>query len=311
MSPRRTAPCWPYHTESGCRSAWRHAGCAALDDKVSDGGNEQEADGSGGDLLRRPRTSARFRRRDRRAVELRAARASAERGGRDVEAQGVLRSGVGRPGRGASRLRPLHGEAGAAGPAARGAGSGARRGRGEVGPRGRDGAAGARAGGPLLDSVPAGVGDQPARVRARRRGRGGSGDAARIVPLGGKRSGVRPPTRDAPRLRSRGRHRSWRVPVPRALASGGAGRTEGLGVAARLPCARRSRTGRGGRRRALAPGGALRVGRGARGAFRGREGPALLPLDPGADAVLRRVLRLGAVGARWCGTRRRILVRRR
>ena len=59
----------------------------------------------------------------------------------------------------------------------------------------------------------------------------------------------------------------------------------------------RAGAGRGGGRCAVARGGAFGF-RGSVGRpLRGRQGCALLPFDAGADAVLRRLLRLGAVGA--------------
>lgn len=69
---------------------------------------------------------------------------------------------------------------------------------------------------------------------------------------------------------------------------------EPKGMAARLLCPRWARAGRGGGRHAAAYGGAFCTRRSARRALRGR---AVLSRDPGADAVLRRALRLGAVGA--------------
>ena len=113
-------------------------------------GKEREADGGGGDLVRRARAAARVGRRDRRAIDLRPTREAARRGGSDPQAQGVLRGRARQPRRGASRLRPLHVEAGAKGPAAKGAAPGAGRGRGEVGARGHPRNRGARAGEPLL-----------------------------------------------------------------------------------------------------------------------------------------------------------------
>ena len=50
-------------------------------------------------------------------------------------------------------------------------------------------------------------------------------------------------------------------------------------------------------RRTLAPGGALGAGGGPRRTLRRRAGRGVLPLDSRADAVLRRLLRLGALGA--------------
>ena len=262
---------------------------------------------------------------------------------------------AGRSGRGPSGLRPVHGEAGAAGPPARGTDAGARGGGGEGGGRrrllqrrrfcrgryfcrsrrllrgrrllrdwcfpetwrlrrsrrllrtrrflrGRCVAHGSRrAGEPVLEPLPAGAGDEHARLRAGGRGRGGPCFEARNLPAGGQCGGLPPQVGEAARLRPRGRGRLGRVPVPGALASGGTGRAEGRGVAARLLCPGRSCAGGGGGRRAVARSGAQGAGRGARGALRGREGCALLPFDPGADAVLRGLLRLGAVGACRCG----------
>ena len=68
-------------------------------------------------------------------------------------------------------------------------------------------------------------------------------------------------------------------------------------MASRILCARRSEPRRGGGRGAIAPGGAFRPGGGAGRPVRGRQRRALFPFDPGADALLRCLLRLGVVGA--------------
>ena len=106
----------------------------------------------------------------------------------------------------------------------------------------------------------------------------------------------------------------WRnVATPRAFAStAGAGLGEYLARAPSHPAALAEPkdlawllasyardgpgAGRGGGRCAFAHGGALGVGGGAGRPLRGRQGRALLPFDSGADAVLRRLLRLGSVG---------------
>ena len=56
----------------------------------------------------------------------------------------------------------------------------------------------------------------------------------------------------------------------------------------------------------VARGGAVGAGRGAGRALRGRARRAVLPFDAGADVVLRRVLRLGAVGAADTRARRAV-----
>ena len=100
---------------------------------MTDEGREHAIDGGGRGVLRRPRANPRLGRGDRGAVELRAAREPAERGRGDARAQGVLRGRAGRPGRGPSGLRSVHGETGAARPPARGTDAGARGGGGEGG----------------------------------------------------------------------------------------------------------------------------------------------------------------------------------
>ena len=102
-------------------------------------------------------------------------------------------------------------------------------------------------------------------------------------------------------LRVRSGRGAGRVPVPGAVAPRDARRAEGRGVAAGLLCARRVGASRGGRRRPIPGGGAFGVGGGAGRALRGREGRGVLPLDAGADALLRRFLRLGVVGAADAG----------
>ena len=98
-----------------------------------DYGKEHETGGGGRGVLRRSRTRARLGRRDRGAVELRAARQSAERRRRDARAEGVLR-----PANSPTRARgirisaSIRSEAGAEGTGARGAGARTRRGRGEA-----------------------------------------------------------------------------------------------------------------------------------------------------------------------------------
>ena len=61
---------------------------------------------------------------------------------------------------------------------------------------------------------------------------------------------------------------------------------------------------RGGGRRSVAQLRALGIGRGAGRALRGGARRSLLPLDPGADPLLRGVLRLGALGAPDAATHR-------
>ena len=140
--------------------------------------NEPEPDGGSGGVLCRPRTGARLRRRDRRTVELRAARQSTECRRRGAQAEGVLRRRTCRPRCGPSRLRPLCGEAGAAGPATGRPDTRTRCGRGEGSGRRCVAHGGGRSGQPLLGPLPAGAGDQSARLRARGRGRGRSPDEA-------------------------------------------------------------------------------------------------------------------------------------
>ena len=95
-----------------------------------------------------------------------------------------------------------------------------------------------------------------------------------------------------------GRRRSRRISCPRPVASGRAGGAEGPCMAAGLLCARRAGAGRGGGRCAGACDGAHRAGRRFGRSLRGCDKRrALLPFDAGADAVLRRFLRVGPVGA--------------
>ena len=56
------------------------------------------------------------------------------------------------------------------------------------------------------------------------------------VQVGRECRSVRPPSSNAARIRPRSRRRSGRVSVPGTVASGGARRTEGSGVVARLLC---------------------------------------------------------------------------
>ena len=265
--------------------------------------NEPATDGGSREILRRSAAGARLGRRHRRAVQLHPAHEPAQRRRRDPQAQGVLCRGTGRSGRGPSRLRSLRGEAGPAGPTPRGADAGAWGGGSEGRRRRRPlrrrcvAHCGGRSGQPLLEPLPTGSGDQCARLRAGGRRRGGPPGEAGNLPLGGERGRLPPQAGGAARLRPQGRRGSWRISVPGAVAPGRPRRAEGLGVAACVLCPGRSRAGGGGGRCGGAGGGAAGARRCARGALRGREGRALLPLDPGADLVLRRLLRLGAVGA--------------
>ena len=108
-------------------------GCLRCDRRSGrhDDRTEQGVDRCGRSVLRRSGSRARLRWRDRRAVKLWAARKPSERGWHDAQAQGVLCRRVGRSGRGASRLRPLRGEAGAEGPPEGGTGPRAWRSGGE------------------------------------------------------------------------------------------------------------------------------------------------------------------------------------
>ena len=67
-------------------------------------------------------------------------------------------------------------------------------------------------------------------------------------------------------------------------------------MAARLLRERRPGPRRDGGRRAFAPGRALRPGGGPGSPFRGRARRRLLPVHPRADPLLRRLLRMGALG---------------
>ena len=167
-----------------------------------------------------------------------------------------------------------------------------------------------RSGQPLLGSLPADPGDQHARLRSRGRGCGRPPGAAG-EPAAGRRRGRLPPQAGSPaRLRPRGWRGAGRVSRPGAGAPGVAGRAEGPGVVARVPCPRQPRPRRGGRRRAGPGDGPLRARRGAGRPLRGRARRAVLSLDPGADAVLRHLLRLGVVGAADAGALGRVQLAR-
>ncbi len=217
-------------------SARKLAPWARLDRNGIDDGNKYKAHRGGRGLFRRSPAGARLGRRDRGAVELRAARQSSERRRHGAQAQGVLCRRTRRSGRGPSRLRPLRGEAGAAGPPARGPDAGARRGRGEGGGRRCLAHGFERSGQPLSEPLSSGAGNQHARLRSGGRGRGGPPGETGDVPAGRQRRSVHPPVGKAARLRPRGRRGSWRVSCPRAVAPRGAGRAEGPGLAARLLC---------------------------------------------------------------------------
>ena len=79
-------------------------------------------------------------------------------------------------------------------------------------------------------------------------------------------------------------------------------RAEGSGMAARLLCARRAGAGRGGGRCTGACDGARSAGRRTGRPLQGRTRRSLLSFDAGADAVLRHLLGLGAMGAAGAAT---------
>ena len=91
---------------------------------------------------------------------------------------------------------------------------------------------------------------------------------------------------------------------PRPVAPGRAGRTPRPGLAAGLLCPRRPGPGRGGGRCAVTQCRAVGAGRSAGRPVRGRSGRSLLPLDFGADPLLRCLLRLGALGPADAATHR-------
>ena len=72
-------------------------------------------------------------------------------------------------------------------------------------------------------------------------------------------------------------------------------------MAARVLCPRRARACRAGRRCTVAQGGALALEEALGVHFEGGKGCSLLPFDPGANALLRRLFCLGAVGAADAG----------
>ena len=259
--------------------------------------NDHEADGDCRRVLRRRATNPGVRGCDPGAFAVWTARQPPDGSRRDAPAEGVLRSGTRRPGRRPSRLRSLRGEAGAEGRAARRADAGARGGRGKVSRGRRMAHGGGPSGQPLLGSLPVGARDERPRLRAGGRGRTRQARDARNVAPGWQRGRVPSSSGEAARVRPRCRRAPWRVSRAGAVAPCSADGTEGSGVAARLVRARRPRPCRGGGRCAAAGRRALGAGGSARHPIRGRTRPAFLPLDAGANAVLRHLLCVGALGA--------------
>ena len=115
-----------------------------------------------------------------------------------------------------------------------------------------------------------------------------------------------PKLQTATDLRPRRRPRSGGISLPRPVAPSRAGRTPRSGPAAGLLCSRRPGPGRGGGRRTIAQCRAIGAGGGAGRPIRGRAGRSLLPLDFGADPLLRRFLRLGPLGPADAATYRNL-----
>ena len=257
------------------------------------------------DYLDDLRKHTRLWRRHRRNVPLPAAwDQPAERRGRRAEAQGAFCiNQVGRAGRWTSRFRPLCRQTGVEGPAQAGAGPGGRRGR-VVKPAGDDAWL-------TADS------DQVSRYWERYRlvlvtntrdfvllGEDSQGQPSQAgdLPAGRLRRRLRGEAATPPRLRQQRRPGAGRVPGPRPVPPGYAGRTPRLGPAPGLLRPRRAGPCRGVGRRLVAERRAVGAGGGAGREVRGRAGRGLLPLNAGADPLLRRLLGLGAVGAADSGS---------
>lgn len=190
--------------------------------------------------------------------------------------------------------------------------TGTRRHRGQGALR-RDLADGGNASGhKILRPLPPRAGHQLSRFPAGRRGWARKVREARILPACQHRIRVLEPPRHAAKIRPG----NWPIvrrvfetcPDPECLAS----RTQRRGVVPRVLRARCAVPRRGKGRNTRVEDGPDRAGRSTRHPVHGRQGRALLPLDPSADSFLRRFLRLGPVGAPGTSARRpvRLALRR-
>ena len=117
---------------------------------------------------------------------------------------------------------------------------------------------------PLLGPLPAGAGDEPARLRSGRRGRVGQSGQARNLPAGGGCGRLLEQGGETSCLRPRSGCGARRIPCPCPLAPGHPDRAEGPGLAARLVRPRRTVPGRGGGQPGIAPDPPVRAGGDAR-----------------------------------------------
>ena len=260
-------------------------------------GNLSETDHGGRGVLRRTAAGARDRRRNRRAVDVSGAPRSAERG--RATPSGPRCSASSR-----WRIRARGSRTSAC--TRRRRGNGAARARGRFPERGVVEVKAADD-----DAWLTAEGAQVTRYWNRYRlvlvtntrdfvlvGQDTAGNAVKLETfrLTQYRRGIRATLGNAPRVRTAGRRGAGRVPVPRAVAKRGHRRPERPRLAAGLLRPRRPCACRSGGRCALADHLARGAGGGTRRSLRGRARRCLLPFDAGADAVLRHLLRLGAVG---------------
>ena len=172
-----------------------------------------------------------------------------------------------------------------------------------------------RTGEQLPGPLPAGAGDELPRICAGGPRREREPDAVREIPTGGGRGGLRPAVAEAARVCGSGRRRAGRVSAAGAFAQSAAGGTAGPGRTPGLPRTGCAGAGGGCRRRigrrGLSVGdGTGCAGRGAGRAVQGGAGRSVLQVNAGANAVLRHLFLLGAMGAAEAAAERHVQLAR-